>query len=146
LYEEVSLIVSEIVPRVLYQADGAIDIEGFARDRDLAPALAIDLVGLPAERIPSSGRVAYVRWPIDDGPLHDLRVLSAIERMGALFIEGGGAVVCVCNMGLNRSGLMSALIVARHRRVSGGEALRFVRSKCPGALRNPAFAEYLERR
>ena len=132
---------SEIIQNSLLQADAS--ASSWASIAELRqPHLIVDLHGSPD---PPISRAVYLRWAIEDGPLPDLGVLSALERLGVNFIQAGGAVVTKCNMGLNRSGLLSALIVSRLQSLSGAEALRYVRSKIPEAVRNPAFEAYLER-
>lgn len=132
----------EIIHGSLYQADASASswahISAFRRT-----ALVIDLHG--CTNPPLSSGVLYLRWPIEDGPLPDIGILSSVQRLGANFIQAGGAVVTVCNMGLNRSGLLSALVVSRVEAVDGTQAVRIVQSKCPGALMNDDFRAFVER-
>ena len=134
---------SEIIPGALYQCDGDVAVCETLRSRGYERLLLIDLFGIDAERIPPD-EVAYVRWPIEDGPVPDLGILAGIEMLAARMIESGGVVVTMCSMGLNRSGLISAVILCRVRSLRGREALAFVRSKNANALRNDDFIRYLE--
>jgi hypothetical protein len=131
---------SEVIRGRLFQADASAS-SWAAIDELRQPSLVIDLHGSGG---PPLSCVVYLRWAIEDGPLPDRGVLSAVERLGVNFIQAGGVVVTMCNLGLNRSGLVSALIVSRLESMTGAEALRYVRYKVPEAVRNPAFAAYLE--
>jgi protein-tyrosine phosphatase len=135
----------EILHNALWQADADPNIFAKLRERDLAPLMLIDLQELPAPGIPLEGDIVYVHWPIDDGGLPDLSLLRALEHAACQYIDQGGRVVTMCAQGRNRSGLLSALIVARVRRCSGLDAVRHVRSKVPEALNNADFAEWIER-
>jgi protein-tyrosine phosphatase len=134
---------TEIIPGALYQCDADIVVCETLRGRGHQRLLLIDLCGLPAERTPSED-VAYLRWPIEDGPVPDRAMLAGIEMLAARMIEHGAVVVSMCSMGLNRSGLVSASILCRVRGIGGREALAFVRSKNSNALRNDEFVRYLE--
>lgn len=106
----------------------------------------------------------YINFHISDGvlpPLHQLDAL--VEYIAAIFIFKGEAdprVLCHCTMGINRSGLVTALVARRLKGLSGIEALRLVREKrrvvgtystadgrwtaTDTALFNGIFVEYLE--
>ena len=133
---------TEIIPGALYQCDADIAVCETLRGRGHRRLLLINLCGLPADRIPDD--VAYLRWPIDDGPVPDRAMLAGIEQLGARMVDGGGTAIAMCSMGLNRSGLIAALILCRVRQLRGREALAFVRSKNANALRNDDFVRYLE--
>jgi protein-tyrosine phosphatase len=135
---------TEIVRGTVYQSDGDSRIAERLHNESLIPALVIDLHGISFATDVLEPRIAFVRWPIEDGPVPDRQLLHALELAATSFAAGGGVVVTMCNMGLNRSGLLSALIVSRLHRISCKEAAQFVRSKRPGALANPVFAHYLE--
>jgi len=75
----------------------------------------------------------YVNFHISDGempPLHQLDAL--VEYISALFIFKGEAeprVLVHCTMGINRSGLVCALVARRLKGLSGIEAIRLIREK-----------------
>ncbi len=135
----------EIIQGSLLQADADRDIFDKLHARRLSRAMVIDLCGVDDLASADGGHAAYIRWPIEDGDVPDRGMLLALEIAAARFIDAGGCVVTMCSMGRNRSGLLSALILTRLRRMSGREALEFVRKKVPEALTNEAFAAYLER-
>jgi protein-tyrosine phosphatase len=135
---------TEIIPGSLYQCDADLAVCEALRGRGHERLLFIDLCGIDVERIPRDEGVAYVRWPIEDGPVPNRAMLAGLEQLAARMIDAGGTVVAMCSMGLNRSGLMSASILCRVRSMRGREALAFVRSKNSNALRNDAFVQYLE--
>lgn len=100
------------------------------RDADLAE-LALEYHYFP---IPDSGNVPY----------------DKLEALAAKLLAGaqahGRAILTLCNAGRNRSGLLSALIVARAQGATGSSAMGVVRAGRPRALANEAFAAYLEAR
>jgi len=106
----------------------------------------------------------YINFHISDGALPPLHLLDAlVEYIAAVFIFKGEAeprVLVHCTMGINRSGLVCALVARRLKGLSGIEALRLVREKRTvvgdfmtgdgrwsakdTALFNGVFVEYLE--
>lgn len=107
----------------------------------------------------------YVNFRFGDGALPDLDQLDAlVEYIAALFTfrtrEKPRKVLVHCTMGVNRSGLVCALVARRLKGLTGLEALRLVRAKrmlngnqfiSPGtgdvsdhALGNRLFAQYVE--
>ena len=137
--------IAELIAGSLFQADGDPAIFDKLTDRGISRAMVIDLCGVDGLTVRDAGRSVYIRWPIEDGDVPDLGVLTALEIAATRFVDSGGCVVTMCSMGRNRSGLLSALILTRVRGMSGREAGQFVRSKVPEALTNEAFASYLER-
>lgn len=137
---------TEILEGVLWQSDTDSAIFTKLWQRGLTPALVIDLQEFPQPDLPLDATIAYIRWPIEDGPIPDIGMLLALERAACAYIEQGGRVVTMCAQGRNRSGLLSALIVARLQGCEGREAVRIVRSKVAEALSNAAFAAWLELR
>ncbi|MEX2246201.1 MAG: hypothetical protein WEC75_05895 [Dehalococcoidia bacterium] len=132
----------EVLAGRLYQSDAERSVGERLRERGLLPAMIIDLHGGGAWEA-ASGELVYVRWPIDDATVPHVPTLLGLAQTGAEFIEAGGVVVSMCQMGRNRSGLLSALIVMRCEGMSGAEAVRFVRERCPEALGNDAFVAFL---
>lgn len=59
--------------------------------------------------------------------------------------KDGGTVLIVCQAGVNRSALVTAMILHLARGVSGAEAVHAIRRARPGALTNSSFLEYLLR-
>ena len=133
----------EIIDRSLYQSDAnpvvALRLEALGLRR----GVVIDLCGVGPPSVQPSPAYVQVRAPIADGPIADPEVLRVLAQMGARSVEGGLTVVSMCEMGRNRSGLLSAMIVAQLRGVSGTEAMRIVRARNPEAIANPWFEEFL---
>lgn len=94
--------------------------------------------------------VQVVYAPNDDDssrlPTRDeLRLAIQAARQAVPVLEGGGKVLSTCHMGLNRSGLVSALTLHLWLGVSGEQAIRLVQRGRRGALRNPGFVACLSR-
>lgn len=75
----------------------------------------------------------------------DIDLAKAAASMIAKRILAGKSVLVTCGHGRNRSGLINALVLREiFPRWSGKLCMAKVREKRPGALHNPAFAQYLE--
>lgn len=92
------------------------------------------------------GRGTYIYAPISDSniPVHAYHKLELLADNLAIKCQNGLGVLCHCRGGVNRSGLLNALIVMRLLHVPGREAVSIVRRGRPGALRNMHFVQYLE--
>lgn len=100
------------------------------------------------------GGLTLLRCPFDDN--YDVRLTSAEKRLifdtAARVVQAlraGARTYVSCAMGLNRSGLVTALVVREMTGSSGREARQWVQSRRPGALQNPHFGlllDELERR
>jgi protein-tyrosine phosphatase len=93
--------------------------------------------------------IGVIHAPLDDNFEYvsrdeaELAVLAA--RTVRAMMARGGRVLVTCAMGRNRSGLVTALVIARVLRCSGDEAIRFVQSRRAHALSNPVFRELIRR-
>jgi protein-tyrosine phosphatase len=108
---------------------------------------------------------SYVNFHISDCALPDLDQLDAlVQYIASLFIfkttDHKRRVLVHCTMGINRSGLVCALVARRLKGLTGLEALRLIREKrrvvgtfvspCTNdratdtALFNSKFVEYIE--
>jgi protein-tyrosine phosphatase len=96
-------------------------------------------IGVPV--VPN--HMLYIYFPIFDEDLPDLSKLHAIARLGASLVKSGHRVLSHCGLGLNRSALMSGLILV-YLGMNGKDTIELLRQKRPGALFNDQFAEYLE--
>lgn len=100
----------------------------------------------PAESFPG---VRVIHAPNDDsGPPSSLdEMCGAVEaaRLAAAWWRFGARVLVTCAMGLNRSGLVTALILKMLSGDSGRACVERVRSHRPGALSNRHFADFVER-
>ena len=105
--------------------------------------VVIDLEGELDHCVPTlPGHVLYVYFPIYDEALPDLGRLHGVARLAAAQYRAGERVLSHCGMGYNRSALVAGLVLVELG-WSGAEALARLRERRPGALFNPAFAEYL---
>jgi len=131
----------EIVPG-LYQSSAI----RWPRDKVKVKSLGIDVVIDLQGRFDTSMSwlKAYLYWPIEDKAyLPHLWDLGAVAEWGARMLwVNGHSVLTHCTAGFNRSGLVNAIILYKHG-ISGGEALRIIRQKRPGALSNQTFADYI---
>lgn len=101
---------------------------------------------------PPSGQLrglCVVRCPLDDNRYRpmtpaewDLAVGAAEEALRALAM--GSRVLVTCRMGLNRSGLVCALVLVLNGR-SPADAIEYIQRRRPGALNNPQFVKALTR-
>jgi protein-tyrosine phosphatase len=123
--------------------------QGAAPDGEEDLGAAFDVVVLCAkEWQPAS--VAFeadvVRVPLRD---LDPPEPGTFERAGraadyvALQLRAGKRVLVTCAMGLNRSGLVAALALAKAAGKPTGLCGRYVKLRRPGALYNKAFARFL---
>lgn len=139
--------IHEIIPGSLYQR-GRFD--KWTKERKLAELaeLKIDVVAnlirIPDEDICGPDGVEYYMLPIADGKIKDGDLLNRLATRLLQRILEGHKVLVHCNAGRNRSGLLSALIVRKYFKISGREALNYVRERRPEAVANPHFEEYLE--
>jgi hypothetical protein len=110
--------------------------------------VVIDLEGGLDGCIPTAPeRCVYIYCPIfdDDEQLPGMAKLWAIARLAASLMREGHVVLSHCGMGFNRSAFVAGLILMELG-MPGREAADRIRSRRPGALFNPLFAEYLESR
>ena len=82
--------------------------------------------------------------PIFDGQLStiDMDRVHWLARFAADHIHGGGVVLSHCQMGWNRSGLVSGLTMLRLG-FQGDVVKTIQEARGPGALSNRGFADYL---
>lgn len=92
---------------------------------------------------PTGRTSVLVVWPIEDGPLPDFDQLDAIVRFTTQAVSSGKRTLVASRAGLNRSGLVAALVVRQLSGYDGFVAAGFVRLRRRGAIRNPTFAEFL---
>ena len=88
----------------------------------------------------------YIYYPISDGNLSNGTIdsLVGLAENIASKISKDSAVLCHCNAGRNRSGLMCALILCCVAGISGSEALEIVRKERPRAIATPFFESLLK--
>ena len=104
------------------------------------------LVSLTRRRDPDLERtVDHFLWcPVSDG----LKLPDSEARRAAWVVVGWlrarVTVYVHCIAGINRSGLVTALVLREVLGLTGQQALDFVRSCRPGEVRNPVFENYLK--
>lgn len=136
---------SAIIPGRLWQS-GTLEAEGAMEAiRDAGITYVVNLCGDgPVLSPPDPLRpFTEVRWEIDDGPLPDLDQLDAVVSRVCAAIQQGERVLVHCYAGLNRSGLVNALVVRRLKGVSGAELVAYIRRRRPGALSNRRFVQHI---
>jgi protein-tyrosine phosphatase len=88
--------------------------------------------------------LVYLKMPLDDGDhLPDLAVLDGVVQSVAGAWKGGRKILVHCRMGLNRSGLVDALVLRQVFNLTGAEAMKIVQARREGSLSNPVFAAHL---
>lgn len=91
--------------------------------------------------------VRIVAVPLEDKALDEGAVQQAISIARAVHAlwKAGNRVLIVCHMGINRSALVTAMVLHLARGISGAEAVQAVRRARPGSLSNSSFLAYLLR-
>ncbi|HEX8342796.1 MAG TPA: hypothetical protein VF624_17970 [Tepidisphaeraceae bacterium] len=103
----------------------------------------IDLEGDVDHGVPTTpDKGLYVYLPIHDGEMPDLDRLHAVASMAATLVKRGDRVLCHCGLGLNRSALMSGLIL-RYLGMEPATVVQRLQSRRSGALYNTIFRDYL---
>lgn len=90
--------------------------------------------------------IEYIFRPIPDGALCDTTrssLLQLANKISDNILRESTSVLCYCNAGRNRSGLMNALILRNLCMCSGKEALEIVRQERPRAVANEHFETFL---
>lgn len=105
--------------------------------------IEVDMAGCPGK-----GAGTQIRNAIPDGELPspdiDLNELEALVSNLCDALLDGRKVLVHCGAGINRSSLVTALVVRRLFGLSGADATLYIRSRRgPEALSNPWFASYL---
>lgn len=88
-------------------------------------------------------RKMVVRWNIEDGPVPLDAQLSPVVSLVAGLVSNGVPTYVGCPAGVNRSGLLTALVVRELTGVTGQAAADHVRGRRPGALINGEYNKYL---
>lgn len=111
------------------QVDCVVDLTSRARSSSAA---------LPEE-------VSRVEFPMRDGPLPDLKELDDLVLRLANRIEQGDRLYLHCSSGINRSGLVGALLIRELEDCTGPEAVSRLEDRTAGSvLRNSRFREYVK--
>lgn len=83
----------------------------------------------------------------DDGsPMRKQEAVEAVRAAGKVlaWLRGGKRVLVTCHAGLNRSGLICALVLCRGNGMSPEKAVSTIReARGPNALRNQYFLDFL---
>ena len=123
-------------------------------------AVIVNLTGDSTNWEKNGHNKTYINFRFGDGAMPDLGLLDALTEFIANALRAEKKVLVHCTMGINRSGLVCALVARRVKGLTGIEALRLIRQKrrvvgtyvSPGtgdratdtALFNSAFVEYIE--
>ena len=141
-------IASEIVPG-LWQGGYPKRPASLSRQGIDVLVLAAREIQPPRETFPPGLEVVYAPMHDNfwDGPSEDeaqiaLSAASDVSRA----LDEGKTVLTSCAMGINRSGLINALVLMDREGLTGLEAVRRVRAARPGALSNGSFVRWLASR
>jgi protein-tyrosine phosphatase len=131
---------SEILDGKIYQ--------GTAPDKwsDLDPIKPDIVVSLSDEdTIAPKGQGTYIYYPIEDGPLPvDVERLINLANFLSQEVSAHGKVCYYhCAVGINRSSLLTGLVLYFLGVASGQALVDYIRTKRPGALSNRTFADFL---
>lgn len=89
--------------------------------------------------------VRVIRAPMDDCSVVLAETVNQAVSHAIAAHKKGKRVLVTCNAGLNRSGLVVAVMLTRLYGISGYDAVKQVQRCRPGALFNPTFVEYVRR-
>lgn len=103
--------------------------------------VVFDLEGYISSPVP--GNILLIRWPIEDGDLPDLNLLEELAQLAYELIKKDQIVLIHCAAGVNRSSLLSGVIL---QKLGISDVVGYLRSRRPGALSNLTFADYLSQR
>lgn len=92
--------------------------------------------------------VRVIHCPFDDAKnilvqSPTMKMVSLAARHAANLLRVGENVLVTCHMGINRSGLVTGLVLHRLTGWDGGRIVQLIRHKREGALRNEAFVTEL---
>lgn len=114
-----------------------------------AAARGYDVIALAAKEVQppqTDYRATLYRVPLDDTlepSTEELMWAFLAGRRVADAVANGKKALVSCHMGINRSGLVTALAARELLGLTGEEAATLVRRQRPGSLRNPAFVSLL---
>lgn len=133
-----------VIPGRLWQSGTVEDLEDEAAVLALGIEYVVNLSGcLPFTRV-GNRPFTELRWEIDDGPLPDLKSLEEVVDRVCAAVSGGKRVLVHCYAGINRSGLVNAMVVNKLTGRQGPQLIGFMRRKRPGCLTNRRFVAFLE--
>lgn len=139
-YPKAGLFIYEIVKGLLQSPEPEAQ-----DDWDVAFQVASTVISVGGDgKLPDvpGGRALYV-WHFEDGELFPDR-LRTLASFIADMIDDGETVLVHCAAGVNRSGLVTALVVRELTGCSGLSARIQVQTMRPGALINRAYTKYLD--
>lgn len=87
----------------------------------------------------------YIWSPIPDSANAPFQKIERLADFVAEKVRSGDVVLSSCNMGRNRSSLLSIMLLNRLHNMPVVDAISHVRQVRPNALATPAFEEYLYR-
>ena len=134
----------QVIPGRLWQSGTVETSEDEAAVLELGIEYVVNLSGdMPFVNV--GGRpFTELRWEIDDGPLPDLEDLEEVVGRVCAAVSAGKRVLVHCYAGLNRSGLVNAMVVNKLTGRRGPQLIGFMRRKRPGCLTNRRFVSFLE--
>jgi protein-tyrosine phosphatase len=134
---------SPIIPNLLWQSGEMRDHPERIEENKIDVILNLSYYPDP-EKIQRSVS-EYLQWGFDDGRLPDLEQLWRTVNWVCGALRAGRRVLVHCDAGLNRSGLVCALVVRVLRGLGGAYAVELVRI-CRGkwALCNETFVTYIK--
>lgn len=89
----------------------------------------------------------YLKMPLIDGDITEVDV-EAVEHLVDLavhYVNAGRKVLVHCNAGLNRSGLVCAMILCKINKMTGKQAIETLRiARSPYVLCNDSFSQWIQ--
>jgi protein-tyrosine phosphatase len=90
-----------------------------------------------------SESILYLFWPLADARLPDPADLELIVALILGRIDAGHRVLVLCSQGLNRSGLLSSMVVQARLGGTGDDALRYLAERRARPMSNPTFIDHV---
>lgn len=137
--------VYEILPGKLYQSRTTVGLSAAEVNNALSINKIDIIINLWHTADDRSWNIhRYVCNPMPDGKYPDIDEYTALAYKALDYINHGHVVLTHCHAGVNRSGLLNAIIVMMLTGVDGTAAMKLIKEKRPGALNNEHFCMLLD--
>ena len=136
--------ISTIIPDAIYQSGSPLSPDKESMINKLGISYVVNLYGLHHIRTRPGYLLTEITYPFTDGRIQpsDMKVLHELAKTVGDRILDGDKVLIRCQMGLNRSSLLTSLVL--HRLGFPGNIVSYLRDKRDSfALCNRYFEQYV---